>query len=336
MQLLQLMTILKNTNDSIEQKARNESKIIFETGTWLIIEPLTEYAAGYFGRETLWCTAAGYGRQASKTNNMFSSYAADEGGIVIIYNKKSPKDSYQLSVKHYEFNNGENDLISGSIATRIITQFSALADYINSDPHILGFTEKFNINFNDVFDSEKLVYDLSEVEASEAYTLLSKGLYRKGDKDTFEDIIATDASTSTNYAIEVLKGEFKKGEEIISSHARSSVRYATKVLGGAFELGEDVISKHPSLSYEYARDALKGRFESGEKVISDDAKLSYKYAEVVLKGRFELGEEAISTDDLYSFSYAVEVLDDRFELGEQTIKFSMYRKRYQEHFNIKL
>ena len=317
---------IKNTNDSIEQKARNESKIIFETGTWLILKPLTEDAAGYFGRETLWCTSAGYGRQETKTNNMFSSYA-NKGGIIIIYNKKNPKVSYQLSVRNNEFSNGENKFITKTQASEIITQFPALAEYINSDPYIIKFIDKFDINFNDVFDSEKLVYDLSKIDTKEAFKRLSTGIYRKDDKAYFEDIITSDASISASYAIDVLQGEFKKGEDIISTEPYSSIRYAVDALGGAFKQGEEIISKYPSFSYRYAKDALNGRFLLGEKVISEDAEFAYKYAMDILDGkRFIEAEHAIATDeyDMYNFYYARDILKGRFELAEPTMKKEEY------------
>ncbi len=78
----------KQRQDS--DKAKKESKLVYEDEYWKVYKPETEFAACFFGRGTQWCTAATEG------DNMFSYYA--EKGNLYIFVPKSGSGKYQLHV----------------------------------------------------------------------------------------------------------------------------------------------------------------------------------------------------------------------------------------------
>ena len=111
------------------------------------------------------------------------------------------------------------------------------------------------------------------------------------------------ASNAYNYAQYWRCSAFPLGEEIIATDADFSYEYAIDVLKGRFELGETTISTNAYYSYHYAKYILKGRFELGEQIIATNTHYSFLYARDVLKGRFELGESAIAAEPLYNQEY---------------------------------
>lgn len=97
----------ENEEEELEQQAREESEILRDDAKWLIVKPLTQFASCYFARTSNLCTAAGYGRQAGRTNNMFDSYTRGNDYLIIFVNKLSEDtiDSYQFA--YIEDNEGE-------------------------------------------------------------------------------------------------------------------------------------------------------------------------------------------------------------------------------------
>ena len=79
------------SNIALEQSMLNQCDIIYDDDRYRIIVPKTEEAAGYFGRDTEWCTAYGshYGRYPTRT-----SYFDD-------YNKRGPLYIIEDKIKHH-------------------------------------------------------------------------------------------------------------------------------------------------------------------------------------------------------------------------------------------
>lgn len=87
-----------------------------------------------------------------------------------------------------------------------------------------------------------------------------------------EEIISTDADTSFQYALFVVKGPWKKGEAAIAKDSFYSFRYAVKILEGPFEKGERALAGDSSQNYEwaqkYANQVLKKDFYFDGKLIA--------------------------------------------------------------------
>ena len=71
-------------------------------------------------------------------------------------------------------------------------------------------------------------------------------------------------------------------EPIIITDPEYSYFYAINIIKGPFKKGEDIISKDSTRSYQYARDIKKGRFPKGEKSIIKDPKLAYWYCKLII------------------------------------------------------
>ena len=314
---------IKSEYDAIEQRARNESEIIHEDNVWVVVLPKTEYAAGYWGKKSLWCTAAGFegGRQEERSNNMFNRYS-ERGNLYTIVNKKKPSDIYQIHLATKQFMDSENKKL-GEIEDRkkIIDHFPKLKDMIFKE--ILGSGDMiFSLdNYKNIFgdmtddDLERLENNVHGAKDSYFYARgILRGRFVKG-----EDVIATSPEYSYEYAYGIIKGKFEKGEDAISTSSEYSYLYAKNVIEGRFKKGEDAISENPELSYNYANYELGGRFEKGEDTIASDSWYSYLYAKNVIEGRFEKGEDVIARDGNDSNLYAIYVIKGRFEKGEDAI-----------------
>ena len=82
-----------------------------------------------------------------------------------------------------------------------------------------------------------------------------------------EAIIATDPKWSYNYALDVIKGPWKRGEEAISKDSLWSYHYANDIIKGPLESGEEIISNNSYHSYLYAFYVIKGPFEKCHPII---------------------------------------------------------------------
>lgn len=131
------------SNTSLEKEIkRKETKRLFEDEYWLVIQPLTERAACYYGKNTEWCTAA-------KENNYFNYYNK-QGPLFINIDKKNNR-KYQFHFETSQFmdeNDREIDLL----------------DLIKRNPTLRNFYNNFlkdevkNLNFNDLIINDDGCY----------------------------------------------------------------------------------------------------------------------------------------------------------------------------------
>lgn len=304
-----------------EQKARNESQIISENSTYLVVVPKTEFAAGYFGRNSLWCTAAGYGRQADRRNNMFGRYSNNKHDIYTIYNKKDPSDIYQIHVPSVQFMDSENSYVSPTVALNVIEKFPKLLNLIafkyKDSTDLTRFGEKYGLTA--LLDEEAKIalekfwneFKSEDIKTAKDALALLRGRVPEEHKLDLEKIVATDVVSSYEYAHEVLNGRFELGEQIIATDAEYSYRYAHYVVKGGFELGEQAISTSAYDSYKYAYIVLKGRFELGEPTLAadpdPDLKWAYlrKFPDAIDTGLFSLNDiDNDYEDDILTFAIA--------------------------------
>lgn len=125
-----------------------------------------------------------------------------------------------------------------------------------------------------------------------------------------EDIIATDAYYSYQYALDVLiKHPFPKGEPVIAASAEYSYWYAANVLCKRFYAGEPAIVTDPMWAYWYAVEIIKRRFPMAEETIKQDAKWAYWYARHVLKHRWNEAEGFILQDEVWGRHYQHDVIE---------------------------
>lgn len=74
-----------------EERARRESKVLYDKGDYIVVAPDTMFAAQYWGRGSDWCTAYGdpKGNHPDRTENAFDAYYDQPGDIVIIRSRKN-------------------------------------------------------------------------------------------------------------------------------------------------------------------------------------------------------------------------------------------------------
>lgn len=74
-----------------EERARRESKVLYDKGDNIVVAPETMFAAQYWGRGSDWCTAYGdpKGKWPDRDENAFDSYYSQPGDIVIIRSRKN-------------------------------------------------------------------------------------------------------------------------------------------------------------------------------------------------------------------------------------------------------
>ena len=88
------------SSTSLEKEIKQkEVKRLYEDDKWLVVEPLTERAACYYGKNTEWCTAA-------KENNRFEYY--NKQGPLYINIDKVNNEKYQFHFESSQFMD-END-----------------------------------------------------------------------------------------------------------------------------------------------------------------------------------------------------------------------------------
>ena len=91
------------------RKEKSGGKKIYEDNRFLVIQPLTEEAACYYGKGTQWCTASTDG------NNMFDSYNSN-GPLYIIMdktkrNKVGDYEKYQIHFESCQFMDSSDNVI---------------------------------------------------------------------------------------------------------------------------------------------------------------------------------------------------------------------------------
>lgn len=95
------------SNTSLEKEIKQkETKRLFEDNNWLVVQPLSERAACYYGKNTEWCTAA-------KNDNRFNYY--DTQGPLYINIDKINNKKYQFHFESSQFmdeNDSEIDLFN--------------------------------------------------------------------------------------------------------------------------------------------------------------------------------------------------------------------------------
>jgi hypothetical protein len=123
------------SSTSLEKEIKQkETKKIYEDDKWLVIEPLTERSACYYGKNTQWCTAA-------KENNYFDDY--NKQGPLYINIDKVNNEKYQFHFESGQFMD-END--------RDIN----LMEFIDKNQSLRNFYNEFlkdkvkNVNFEDM------------------------------------------------------------------------------------------------------------------------------------------------------------------------------------------
>jgi hypothetical protein len=76
---------------------------------------------------------------------------------------------------------------------------------------------------------------------------------------TLEGVVGLNGELAYLYALEVVKGRFRKGEESIALCPELAVKYAIFVLRGRFEEAEETIASNPELCYQYFKRVVKKR-----------------------------------------------------------------------------
>jgi len=96
----------KEKKDENRLRAEEESDVLLNTSTYIVVTPNTMFASQYYGAGSDWCTA-----RQDDYRNMFNSYDRD-GKIYIIMNK-STKEKFQLwksnNNKKSEYKNKNNE-----------------------------------------------------------------------------------------------------------------------------------------------------------------------------------------------------------------------------------
>ena len=281
---------IKSEYDAIEQRARNESEIIHEDDVWIVAIPKTEYAAGYWGKESLWCTAAGFegGRQEDRSNNMFEDYAP-KSNLYTIVNKKKPKTIYQIHLDSKQFMNVNNSHVE-SLEDRksILGQFPLLeqrmiAEIKNYENNRFDYAISFNKMFGYIPDG---LIDENEIIDSPR-----KSYY---------------------YASNILDDRFEKGEDAISTDPILSVRYALYVIGDRFEKGEPTIVMDDD-SYDTYMSFIRKRIPEIEKYLCKNIPKAINYHIEFMRGMryVELEEELKETQpNQHSEVYFLNILFD--------------------------
>lgn len=75
--------------------AHDESILIFDNAEYTIVIPETQRAAGFWGRNTEWCTAYGYkyGINSERSHNAFKDYNSPTTKLLIFFNKNDGNDA---------------------------------------------------------------------------------------------------------------------------------------------------------------------------------------------------------------------------------------------------
>jgi len=198
------LTALENTLKSAEEseeaediqeftRAVNQSEVIQQDDTYMIVRPETKWAAQYWGRPSLWCTATGCpkGRQPDKTNNLFDQYYG-KGSLYILYNKKDPRKSYQLFTakdafstvdgESYEIRDADNNNVPDSVVQKISSKYPVIDKLITQAKEV-GTVEIFGEEYeiNDLYDlAEEIIAEYGENDNEEFYDdLLEEGTLTK-------------------------------------------------------------------------------------------------------------------------------------------------------------
>jgi hypothetical protein len=108
------------------QAAHAESIKVYEDEELLVVIPLTQQAAGFWGRYSNWCTAYGYQwSQYPDRNSWFDNYNALGQRLLIWYNKQHPdRDS-----SNYQCYYGEGPFDDGSIQIMDLEDLDVTNDY---------------------------------------------------------------------------------------------------------------------------------------------------------------------------------------------------------------
>lgn len=292
-----------------EQQARNESQIISENSTYLVIAPKTEFAAGYFGRNSLWCTAAGYGRQAGRSNNMFSMYSNNKHDIYTIYNKKHPSDIYQIHVPSVQFMDSENSYVSPTVALNVIEKFPKLLNLITfkykGSTDLTRFGEKYGLTA--LLDEEAKIalekfwneFKIEDIKTAKDALALLRGRVPEEHKLDLEKIVATDANSSVEYASEVINSRFELGEPAIATDTDLKWLYL-RMFPDAIDTGlfllNDIDDEDEDNILTFAISQTKRNkplSDDVKEVIDDSPYLSYAYAIFGVGGRYPDGETAM-------------------------------------------
>jgi len=88
-----------------------------------------------------------------------------------------------------------------------------------------------------------------------------------------EPVISQDTFSSYWYALNVIKGKWKKGEPAISKNAQCSYYYARHIIKGRWELAEPTISKNAFYSCWYAKYVIEGKlpdFMHNQMILNND------------------------------------------------------------------
>ena len=122
---------------------------------------------------------------------------------------------------------------------------------------------------------------------------------------------AKDAELAVHYALYILDGKrFTEAEDEIAKDTKASYDYAVEVLKGPFKKGEATIARNPAYAVNYAADVVKGKFPLGEPLIANDAYWLTQYAVKALKRRFPAGENKILAnyryDNIYKKEFRIE------------------------------
>jgi len=171
--------------------ANSESIKVYEDDELLVVIPLTQRAAGFWGRYSSWCTAYGYkwGPYPDRTS-MFDNYDGEKHRLLIWFNKKRPtrdSDNYQSYYGQGPFDTGDIQIMD--LEDLDVSDDLPIEDYISKlsnaqiqiiVDHCLGCYKDDPYKINNgrievITELENVIADFGDRGAEYVYRVITSG-----------------------------------------------------------------------------------------------------------------------------------------------------------------
>jgi hypothetical protein len=184
--------------------------------------------------------------------------------------------------------------------------------------------KRFIINNKDLIFKHK-ISNLSYYLLKNYYKELSKD-----EKNKIIDIIRYNPEYIEYYCTNILNKKSPEFEEVILTDSTSATNYAIKFFKKRWKEAEAIILTDPSNSVEYAINIIKKRWLEAEKIISMDSFSALVYSQEILKKRWidvndldlKVGfraEDSILSETDFAIDYAIDIIGDRWKELEKNI-----------------
>ena len=272
------------------------AELVYDDGTWRIIEITKPEAAVQYSWGSKWCTssvhtAGGYLSQgplhiiikgSEKVAQMH--IATDQLKDLRDHQITQPDPELgKILINNIPVRNGSEALQLMSL-TKSSTQ--RLTDIIKDDgvaacKYAMALGKEFP-------EGEPAILK----DANSAYLYARHILKRRWPEA--EDVIKNDPDSAFEYQTHVLKHAWPDASDAIAAHIyMKTVSIGQKpepVSGEALKMAEDAMAKDPALAVKYAI-TMGEPWPPGEKAIADSAQWAFEYAKNVIKGRWPPGEK---------------------------------------------